>query len=510
MKSEVRKVRVLVVLAAVAFLALSGLEAGGLPEAQRRVGPISISVDPRIELVSIVCRLAGYDEYNMKRFPRYDEAVLGWFGPFSGHEAVRLAREVRESDGISFNAPMSLAVIIKDVDSMAPVVPLDVLPDDIDPRWKAETARRFLAALRAFAADSRFEEFLKSQDAMYRTSVARFAAVLEKRKVTPWFDGYFGPRAGADFHLVLGLLNGGANYGASAHEKNGARLYSIIGVWRQDKEGLPVFEDDIIGMVVHEFCHLYTNPVVDRFAGSLERAGAEIFAQVETPMKASAYGDWKIMMYESFVRACVLRYLDAQVGAAAMRQGLEKDIKGSFVWVGPLADLLKDFESDRKAYPAFEDFVPRIAAFFEDYKGEVGRDLAKLKEKEDEKWEKIKAESPKIVRMEPENGAVDVDPGLKEIRIVFDRKMKTDSFALMYAPGEEDQFPEETGKVGYDSDERTLIIPVRLKPGWTYKFGLNSRQAIGFIDRNGAPLYPIKITFKTRAGVLVSTAPVEK
>ena len=335
---------------------------------------------------------------------------------------------------------------------------------------------------------------------MYRTAVARFAAVLEKRKVTAWFETYFSPRPGADFHLVLGLLNGGANYGASVHEKNGARYYSIIGCWQQDKEGLPVFDDKIIATVVHEFCHLYTNPVVDRFAGSLERAGAEIFAQVETPMKASAYGDWKTMMYESFVRACVLRYLDTQVGPEAMRQGLESDIKRSFVWIGRLADVLKGYESDRETYRDFEAFVPRIAEFFESYKSEVGRDLADREKKEEEKWERIKAESPKIVRMVPENGAADVDPDLNEIRIVFDRKMKTDSFAIMYSPGEEDQFPEQTGKVHYEADERTFVIAVRLKSGWTYKFGLNSRNAFGFLDQSGTPLYPVKITFKTRSG----------
>jgi len=495
MKREIRKIRFLFVLAAIGLLAAGLVKAGDL----RWVGRISVSVDPRVELISVVCRLAGYDEYNMKAFPRYDEAVLKRFGPYSDHEAVRLARALRESDGISFNAPMALAVYIKDIASMDPVVPLDVLPDDIDSRWKPATARRFLAALRAFAADSRFAEFLRSQAEMYRTAVTRFAAVLEKRKVTAWFETYFGPRPGADFHLVLGLLNGGANYAASVHEKTGARFYSIIGCWQQDKEGLPVFDDEIIATVVHEFCHLYTNPIVDRFAGSLERAGAEIFAQVETPMKASAYGDWKTMMYESFVRACVLRYLDTQVGPEAMRQGLESDIKRSFVWIGRLADALKGYESDRETYRDFEDFVPRIIAFFEGYKSEAGRDLAEREKGEEEKWEKIKAESPKIVRMVPENGATNVDPGLREIRIVFDRKMKTDSFALMYAPGEEDQFPEQTGKVHYEADERTFVIPVRLKPGWTYKFGLNSRQAIGFMGQNGAPFYPVKITIKTRS-----------
>ena len=64
------------------------------------VGKITIEVDPRVELISIVCRLAGYPEYNDGTLRPYVKAVEKHFGDFDGHPAIktphldRLARDV--------------------------------------------------------------------------------------------------------------------------------------------------------------------------------------------------------------------------------------------------------------------------------------------------------------------------------------------------------------------------------------------------------------------------------
>jgi hypothetical protein len=48
--------------------------------------------DPRVELMSILFRLAGNQEYNGCRVPLYDQAIDRYFAPYRDHEAVRLAR----------------------------------------------------------------------------------------------------------------------------------------------------------------------------------------------------------------------------------------------------------------------------------------------------------------------------------------------------------------------------------------------------------------------------------
>ena len=81
--------------------------------------PARFGVDPRVELMSIIFRLAGNNEYTQGRIPAYNTAIDGDFAPFRNHEAVRLARRLRDNDGVSYDAVMNMAVHVKDVESLA-------------------------------------------------------------------------------------------------------------------------------------------------------------------------------------------------------------------------------------------------------------------------------------------------------------------------------------------------------------------------------------------------------
>jgi hypothetical protein len=56
---------------------------------------LPIHVDPRVEAVGIVCRLAGYDEWAKPTIASYDGAATRWFAPQASHPAVALARPTR-------------------------------------------------------------------------------------------------------------------------------------------------------------------------------------------------------------------------------------------------------------------------------------------------------------------------------------------------------------------------------------------------------------------------------
>jgi hypothetical protein len=96
--------------------------------------------------------------------------------------------------------------------------------------------------------------------------------------------------------------------------------------------------------------------------------------------------------------------------------------------------------------------------------------------------------------MEPVNGAQDVDPAVTVIRFVFDRPMKG-GITLAHSDG---TFPETAGKPTWDVEGKVLSWPVRLETGNSYRFGLNAEDQYGFQDRDGAPLRPILVGFRTR------------
>ena len=112
-----------------------------------------------------------------------------------------------------------------------------------------------------------------------------------------------------------------------------------------------------------------------------------------------------------------------------------------------------------------------------------------------DKW---KTRGPQIIETIPANNAKDVDPGLTQITVKFDRKMGNRSWSVctVYPGGDETQFPIN-GKLHYDDSCTVFTIPVKLQPGHTYKTSLNAKKFIGFISADGIPLYPYPYTFTT-------------
>jgi len=109
---------------------------------------------------------------------------------------------------------------------------------------------------------------------------------------------------------------------------------------------------------------------------------------------------------------------------------------------------------------------------------------------------KRKATKPMIVGLTPINGATDVDPSLKELRVTFNVPMGA---GFSWTGGGE-QFPtiREGQKPSWSADRKTCVLPVQLEPGKEYRLGLNSPSHKNFQSEGGVPLDPVVYTFRTR------------
>jgi hypothetical protein len=441
-----------------------------------------VKVDPRVELLSLIFRLAGNPEYNMGKVASYNQDADRQFGSFRYHAVVSLAKELRRTRGVSYDAVMSLAVHLKDIEGLHLPVPLEPWPENLDPRWSANSVNNFLDAARQFVRDTGFKTFLEQHQTLYQTTAARLHAMLEESAHLEWYESFFGERPGASFTVVPALFNGGANYGPRFRDPQGGEaLYSILGVWKTDGEGLPAFTPDMLGTVVHEFSHSFANPIIDRHAAELAAAGEKIFPHVAEQMRAQGYGNAGTMLRESLVRASTVRFHQRYEGSEAARRAAEYEASRGFVWTADLANLLAEYEAQRDKYPTLDSFAPRLVEFFTRY----AEDLDDLADKR-----------PKVVSMTPANGAQDVSPDLAEIKVVFDRPMLDRSWAMV---GGGPNFPETTGQPHYDAARTTWTVPVKLQPDWSYEFWLNWGQFDTFRSAEGVPLDPVHVTFKTAA-----------
>jgi hypothetical protein len=370
--------------------------------AQLTAQALEISVDPRVELMSILFRLAGNQEYNKGGVPVYDRVIEHHFEAFKDHQAVRLARQLHNADGVGYDAVVSLAVHVTDIDTLSERIPFDHPNSELDQRWHGVKARKFLEAARRFVKDSKFHEFLAGRRVLYESTQSRLSASLNDFDLT-WFDKFFGAKPGARFVVVPGLVNGGSSYGPKFRGTDGREeLYSILGVWIVDGDGLPLFNKGILKTVVHEFAHSYANPLITKFARSMDKSAAQINQPVKQAMQAQAYGGPQTLLHESLVRACTARYVVAHEGEPAAQQQIQLEQMNSFIWTRELSDLLGEYEQNRETYPTLEKFMPHIVAYFNDL---APRAAAMVRAYEDSR--------PHVVSMTPTNGALNVDPALK-------------------------------------------------------------------------------------------------
>ena len=106
------------------------------------------------------------------------------------------------------------------------------------------------------------------------------------------------------------------------------------------------------------------------------------------------------------------------------------------------------------------------------------------------------AKRPEVTGIVPFiNGDTLVDPGIREVRIVFSAPMDKRRFSVMPGEGGKDTWPV-TGVNGFSEDGTTFTLQLDLKPAHNYEIRVSERN---FASLEGFFLKPYTIKFKTAA-----------
>ena len=104
--------------------------------------------------------------------------------------------------------------------------------------------------------------------------------------------------------------------------------------------------------------------------------------------------------------------------------------------------------------------------------------------------------APVVVKTVPEAGSKNVPPGKYEVKITFSKEMADGSWS--WSTAWENSTPDFIGQPHYEADGRTCVVKVKLEPGQTYAFWLNSEKFHNFHDRAGQPAVPYLLIFQTK------------
>lgn len=336
-------------------------------------------VDERFELTGIAAKLAGYQEYTMCKIPGYAEAIDEYFAPYKEHEFIHFLQQIRQSDGIAYDAIPTATRTLQIVDNKVTTNPAaDVAAlCKADSRWTKANYLKFAALCDDFYKDTDFHAFFESNSEYYRKGedwVNSFCDID-----TSWFNSFYGKPFGSP-ELYLSLVNGPANYAIA--ERGILPGYGILAglTVDPDKEIMFGMDDIFMSTVVHELCHNFTNPVCEKYRSQLSAAADRIFSEddVRAAMTRSAYGDPWIMTVEWLNNLCEAMYFREKGLLYPEDYGFVRGAKATsndyavmwlaqgkgFFWMTTSIEYMDKFYEHRDKYGTFEEFMPEIVKFY--------------------------------------------------------------------------------------------------------------------------------------------------
>jgi len=102
-----------------------------------------------------------------------------------------------------------------------------------------------------------------------------------------------------------------------------------------------------------------------------------------------------------------------------------------------------------------------------------------------------------VVKTDPENGAVNINPDTKEIKITFSKEIVPNKYSISLSDKGKENFPI-TKITGLENSDKTLVLSMDLKPGKEYEFVLTNKT---FESKDGYPLKDERfiVKFQTKA-----------
>lgn len=421
-------------------------------------------IDPRFELTSIAFRLAGAEEYSQCGVPGYSRDIDSHFLPYVEHPLIKFIQQIRRDYGISYDAVSSSAdwMIIKGGKiKLKPGYDAANI-SKADARWTEVIFKRYMVLLNDFYRKAKFQEFYDAHAELYGYATGQLDALLATVD-TGWFERYYGlPFGNPD--IFIGLCNGPSNYALPSYIRSDG--YGIVVGCGSDRDGKPAYGPMFINIILHEFAHNYSNPLLSQHWAEFEKAADVIYPNVAKQMSQIAYGNAKTTMGEWFNNLCVLMYL-REMQPEFVDDYINYYEDSGFIWMGRSVKFMDKFYADRKTYPHISDFIPCIVEFI----NVTAADIEQVKKDYSDK-------RPYVTEVFPVSGSmVSASELPAEIVIRFSEPMNTGGYGFNYINRTE-IIPLPLSGQPVWRDEYTVVLPLEsgsLEKGKSYGMKLYGR-----------------------------------
>ncbi len=333
---------------------------------------ITVKVDPRIELLSVVMYLSDYTGFNgtpiltRYEFPYKQEAVK-YFSRYRNHPAIKLFDKM-SAEGFWYGQPPEAILSYSDPPELKQIRPVSAFI--VERAGGRERLDMFVGLLSDFAHDTDFMTFFHAHEAQYNAILTDYNSIMGNHDYVHDLEKFYGYPQHSYRIIVAPFFHPGGFGPRIIYEEGKYDIYNLCGPWGYTNGRFNFGDENEFRRIVwHEFSHSYINHLTDRYIHRLSIAVDALNPGMKEKITSSGQIKFDIYAHEwvseHIVRAVTTYFAYTVLGKKAGDDELERGIKSGYPYVGKLYLKLEEYSSAREKYPTFPEFFPELVTVFE-------------------------------------------------------------------------------------------------------------------------------------------------
>ena len=328
---------------------------------------VKVEVSETVELMAILSRTAGFEEFSGNYAGQYSKDTEAWFASYKNHPTVAYYQDIRAKQNIAYERVTNMAVHL-DIEKGK----LKLIGDrkELTNGWQNVDLDDFVKRLNKFYTDTRFHEFFEQHQAFYDEYLKAYEANVAVNIHPEWYSHFYnGTEPTEQFRIIIGFSYGSTYNGVSRQLPGQPReLFAVCGYRLNPTTGTPYYD---ASLPIHEFSHPYVNPLLDNAtnAATMQAPGQKLLQLAQSAMETQHYPEWQIVINESIVRAAVVLYMHEQGFQQQMVLNVLafQMMNEGFPWTLDVVSALNYYAAHRNQYKTLNDFYPEIARSLDKY-----------------------------------------------------------------------------------------------------------------------------------------------
>jgi len=323
------------------------------------IGHIDVKVDPNVELMSILQRLAVQPPYisgnQASSIASYLTKVDEYFDPYKSSSAVRMIK----TQTISYYRPSEFGMYLNSDDSDFIIKPNNEIFITTDGPAKDilyYSSPRLRKAVRKFRIESNFDQFFLSNSTEYEELINKYVEILKNANFDSWMGNFYGKAPSENPCIYVSRLTG--NYGIAFVNPEGRTITHVIIFDQPD----PVA---ILMLISHESSHPMTHEICEELYKDTTVRGIfdDLYSNNAIIYKSLGYNNGFGILNEIINQACANKYIEEIFTEEQLQRFYSLFESRKYIYLPVITEFLNNYQDNRDKYETLEDFVPELRNF---------------------------------------------------------------------------------------------------------------------------------------------------